>query len=186
MTTVELFHRQIWDALGPLDDDAFEAIAAQPPSAAEVQAVEAVLAAPLPPEFVAFSAKSNGLLVVVRDAVWPVPEEGAVAAAWKFWRGVVLLGFDTDDLPEWASLVEASEQLRAQGVDGVAPVFKVLGDGGRLWGVNHEGASVLVADGEIEVLGATIAELYATEIAALVERQRKIAALTVSSAVHSG
>jgi len=179
MTTIELFHRQIWDALGPLDEEAFEAIAAQPPSAVEVQAVEAVLTAPLPPEFVAFSAKSNGLLVVARDAVWPAPEEGSVAAAWRFWRGIVLLGFDTDDLPDWASLTVAAEQLRAQGVDGVAPVFKVLGDAAQVWGVNRAGQSVLVSDGVIEVLDASIAELYAMEIAALVERQRKVAAPAV-------
>jgi len=171
MTPSERFHKQIWAALGPLDDAVFEAIAARPPTEAEVRAVESALDAPLPDAFMDFSAKSNGLLVVAREACWPQPQEGWVGPAWKLWRGVVLLGFDTEDLPDWASLVTASQRLQEWGVEGVAPIFKVLGDGERIWGVDRSGTSVRVSCGEIARLDATIAELYAEEILALVDRQ---------------
>lgn len=87
----------------------------------------------------------------------------------------MLLGFQTDDLPAWASLLTASERLHADGVEGVAPVFKVLGDGERIWGVDGNGASVLVCDGEVELLDASLADLYAEQIQELVERQKNIA-----------
>ncbi|WP_313256016.1 SMI1/KNR4 family protein [Stenotrophomonas sp.] len=173
MTPIEQFHKQIWAALGPVDEAAFEAIAAQPPSDAEVQAVEAVLDAPLPPEFVAFSRKSNGLLVVARTELWPEPELYSVGPAWKFWRGVMLFGFDTGDLPEWASLTTAAAALRDLEVKGVAPVFKVLGDHDRIWGVDRDGGAVLVMDGEVQRLDAPIVELYAAEIAELMDRQQE-------------
>lgn len=177
MGSIEAFHSQIWSALSPLDDSDFEAIAARSPTDDEVEAVKALVGAPLPVEFVAFSGRSNGLLVVARDEAWPEPEEGSVCAAWTLWRGVVLLGFDTEDLPRWASIATAAEQLHDFGIEGIAPVFKVLGDAGRIWGVNRQGESVLVTDGEVEVLAATIPALYAMEIEDLVARHEKMRGL---------
>lgn len=175
MTRNEVFHRQIWAALAPLEETAFEAIAARVPEPETVRAIEAELDASFPAEFVAFSMKTNGLLVNARQAHWPEPEEGWVGPAWKLWRGVVLLGFDTEDLPGWASLRTAAYNLRQAGIQGVAPIFKVVGDAGRMWGVDDSGRCVLVADGEVHVLESLLVDAYRAEIEALVARQQAVA-----------
>lgn len=84
-----------------------------------------------------------------REEFWPEAELYSVGPAWTFWRGVVLLGFDTPDLPEWASVTAACERLADYEVTGVLPLMKVVGDGNIIWGLDKSGTPVEVAEGEI-------------------------------------
>ena len=174
--TPEDFHARIWEALAPVNSNDFQVVAAPAPDAAQVAAVQDAVTATIPEAVVAFAARTNGLAVIADPDAWPEPELFSVGPAWTFLRGVIMLGFDTDELPEWASIRVAAENLAAEGVTGVVPLFRIDGDGDRVWGVDEAGTSVLVTGDEVELLDATIADLYAEQIAELVERQQRIAA----------
>ncbi|AZQ76594.1 SMI1/KNR4 family protein [Flaviflexus ciconiae] len=172
------FHEAIWETLGPVDDEIFYAVGASTPDKKQISRVESLLPVEVPSEFVALTKRTNGVSIIARPEAWPEPELFSVAPAWTFWRGVVLLGFDVEDLPEWASILTASEKVAEWGVGSVVPLIMVLGDGSRFWGVDADGTSVLITEGEVEKLEATIPEIYAEQIADLVERQREIATPT--------
>ena len=60
--------------------------------------------------------------------------------AWTFWRGVVLLGFDTPD-PAGVGIRHGGlrERLADYEVTGVLPLMKVVGDGNIIWGLDKSG-----------------------------------------------
>lgn len=175
--TEETLHTRIWQILDPVDSAAFEVVAASAPADEAIAAIEAAAGFPVPADFLALSKKQNGLCVMARPEAWPEAEQYDVGPAWTFWRGVVLLGIDDDELPEWASMGEVLNRLIEAEVTGVLPLLTVVGDGGRVWGVRADGRMVLVEDyDETTELDDSLADIYAAQIAELIQRQQDMAA----------
>ena len=171
--TAEAFHQRIWEILDPVESEYFEVIAAPAPTAEAVAALEAQVGFALPDAFAAFSQRSNGLCVVARDEVWPVAKEFAVGPAWTFWRGLVLLGIDAPDLPEWASISAQHKRLVEDELPGVLPLLKIVGDGSRVWGMDKDGNMLEVLDlDEPTPLTGDLLDIYAEQIAELMQRQK--------------
>ena len=132
--TPEQFHARIWEILAPVDTEVFVLLASEEPGPEAIAGLETAVGFPIPEAFGAFSRKQNGLCVVARDEVWPPAREFAVGPAWTLWCGVVLLGFDAPDLPDWASMAEMQRKLAEDGWADILPVLKIVGDGSRVWG----------------------------------------------------
>ena len=178
MNTKE-FRRLVWEILEPVDSEVFQLVRAQAASEEEIAEVEAATGIRLPEYFAGFvnsQGNCNGLAVFAREEVWPAPKEYSVGPAWTFWRGVTLLGIEVPDLPDWASITSAHEKLVAVGVKDVLPLIKVWGDGGRFWGVNSSGATVVVLDSEVTILNCDLNDDYAEQITGLIQRQHDMAA----------
>ena len=94
--------------------------------------------------------------------------------AWTFWRGLVLLGIDAPELPEWASISAQQRQLAEAGLPGILPVLKIVGDGSRIWGVDQAGTVVVIDDMTVPAAGS-LTDLYAEQIAELMQRQQDMA-----------
>lgn len=172
------FKERILEILEPIDSALFQAIRAQAASDSDIAAVEASTGIQLPDYirgFVNSEGNCNGLATFAREEVWPAPKEFEIGPAWTFYRGVTLLGVPVSDLPDWASIPCAYEQLVDFGVSDILPLIKVWGDGGRLWGVNASGSTVLVLDGEVTVLDVAISDVYAEQITELAQRQKNMA-----------
>lgn len=169
--TPEQFHEQIWKALKPINKEEFHAVASVPPTAEAVSFIETSTGIKIPEEFATFSMKTNGLCIMAKESVWPEAKLFDVAPAWTFHCGVVLLGIDTDDLPEWASILEAYKQLVERfEITDVLPLLTIYGDGNHVWGVRKDGAFVEVYDDEINVLDKEFTDVYSEEIEALMQR----------------
>lgn len=174
--TPEEFHARIWEILAPVDIKDFEVVAASAPGPEAIAALEAATGFPIPEPFGAFSRKTNGLCVIARDEVWPPAEQFAVGPAWTFWRGVVLLGIDAPDLPDWASMSARQSSLAEDGRGDFLPVLKIVGDGSRVWGYDRTGAIAEICDFEAPTpLSGDLLDLYADQIGALIKRQRDMA-----------
>lgn len=173
--TPEQFHARIWEILEPVDSAAFEVVAAPAPDASAVAAVEAATGFPVPEVFAAFAQRTNGLCIMAREAAWPQAKLYDVGPAWTFWRGLVMLGFAVEDLPEWAGIAAVQRELATVEVRGVLPLLKVVGDGGRVWGIDSNGAVVLVSDGEATCLESDFTEVFAEQVEALAQRQQDMA-----------
>ena len=173
------FHRRVWEILKAVDDSLFEVVGGSAASADDIAAVEAATGLRVPEYLagiVSAPSNTNGLAVIVREHVWPEPDEFSVGPAWTFWRGVYLLGIDVPDLPEYVRITTAHTKLAAAGFTDVLPLIKVRGCGNRFWGVNPSGAMVFVYDGEETVLeGQNLADVYAEQISDLLQRQRDMA-----------
>lgn len=176
--TAEEFDNRVWQALDPIDEKIFQVVAAPAASAAEIAAIEERIGFALPADFVTFSNKHNGLAVVARDEAWPEGEEFSVGPAWTFWRGVLLLGIDTEHLPEWASIGGSLDDLDMYAVTGVAPLLRIMGDSFHVWGVDASGKTVEVLDEEVTVIEGDIVDVLAQQIKDLVARQQAIASGT--------
>ncbi|WZB60386.1 SMI1/KNR4 family protein [Achromobacter xylosoxidans] len=130
----------------------------------------------MPAAFAAFCQRANGLCVMAREEVWPHAKEFEVGPAWTFWRGLVLLGIDAPELPEWASISAQQRQLAEAGLPGILPVLKIVGDGSRIWGVDQAGTVVVIDDmTDPEPLEGDLTDLYAEQIAELMQRQQDMA-----------
>ncbi|MGS1109904.1 SMI1/KNR4 family protein [Achromobacter anxifer] len=174
--TAEQFHQRMWEILDPVDTECFEVVAAPAPDAEAIAGQEAAAGFPLPAAFAAFCQRTNGLCVMAREEVWPHAKEFEVGPAWTFWRGLVLLGVDAPELPEWASISAQQRQLAEAGLPGILPVLKIVGDGSRIWGVNRAGTVVAIDDlTEVEPLSGDLTDLYAEQIADLMQRQQDMA-----------
>ncbi len=174
--TAEQFHQRIWEILDPVDGDHFEVVAAPAPDAEAIASLEAAAGFPLPAAFAAFCQRTNGLCVMAREEAWPHAKEFEVGPAWTFWRGLVLLGIDAPELPEWASISAQQRQLAEAGLSGILPVLKIVGDGSRIWGVDQAGTVVVIDDlTEPEPLDGDLTALYAEQIADLMQRQQDMA-----------
>ena len=150
--------------------------AAPAPDAESIAGLEAAVGFPLPAAFAAFCQRTNGLCVMAREEVWPRAKEFEVGPAWTFWRGLVLLGIDAPELPEWASISAQQRQLAEAGLPGILPVLKIVGDGSRIWGVDQAGTLVVIDDmTDPEPLGGDLTDLYAEQIAELMRRQQDMA-----------
>ncbi|MBR8653953.1 SMI1/KNR4 family protein [Achromobacter sp. Marseille-Q0513] len=174
--TAEQFHERMWDILDPVDTEYFEVVAAPAPDAQAIYSLEAAVGFPLPAAFAAFCQRANGLCVMAREEVWPHAKEFEVGPAWTFWRGLVLLGIDAPELPEWASIAAQQRQLAEAGLPGILPVLKIVGDGSRIWGVDQAGTVVVIDDmTDPEPLEGDLTDLYAEQIAELMQRQQDMA-----------
>lgn len=174
--TAEQFHARIWEILDPVDGDHFEVVAAPAPDAQAISALEAAVGFPLPAAFAAFCQRTNGLCVMAREEAWPHAKEFEVGPAWTFWRGLVLLGIDAPELPEWASISAQQRQLAEAGLPGILPVMKIVGDGSRIWGLDQAGTVVVIDDlTDPEPLDGGLTDLYAEQIAELMQRQQDMA-----------
>lgn len=174
--TAEQFHERMWDILDPVDTEYFEVVAAPAPDAQAIASLEAAVGFPLPAAFAAFCQRANGLCVMAREEVWPHAKEFEVGPAWTFWRGLVLLGIDAPELPEWASISAQQRQLAEAGLPGILPVLKIVGDGSRIWGVDQAGTVVVIDDMTVpEPLEGDLTDLYAEQIAELMQRQQDMA-----------
>ncbi len=174
--TAEQFHERIWEILDPVETQYFEVVAAPAPDAESIAGLEAAVGFPLPAAFAAFCQRTNGLCVMAREEVWPRAKEFEVGPAWTFWRGLVLLGIDAPELPEWASISAQQRQLAEAGLPGILPVLKIVGDGSRIWGVDQAGTLVVIDDmTDPEPLGGDLTDLYAEQIAELMRRQQDMA-----------
>ncbi|KGD89314.1 hypothetical protein JL37_23830 [Achromobacter sp. RTa] len=174
--TAEQFHERIWEILDPVDTQYFEVVAAPAPGAESIAELEAAVGFPLPAALTAFCQRTNGLCVMAREEAWPQAKEFEVGPAWTFWRGLVLLGIDAPELPEWASISAQQRQLAEAGVSGILPVLKIVGDGSRIWGVDQAGTVVVIDDmADPEPLGGDLTDLYAEQIAELMQRQQDMA-----------
>lgn len=169
--TAEQFHQRMWEILDPVNSEYFEVVAA--PGAQAIADLEAAVGFPLPAAFAAFCQRTNGLCVMAREEVWPHAKEFEVGPAWTFWRGLVLLGVDAPELPEWASISAQQRQLAEAGLPGILPVLKIVGDGSRIWGVDQTGTVVVIDDlTDPEPLSGGLTDLYAVQIAELMQRQQ--------------
>lgn len=172
----EKFHERIWEILDPVETQYFEVVAAPAPDAESIAELEAAVGFPLPAAFAAFCQRTNGLCVMAREEVWPRAKEFEVGPAWTFWRGLVLLGIDAPELPEWASISAQQRRLAEAGLPGILPVLKIVGDGSRIWGVDQAGTLVVIDDmTDPEPLGGDLTDLYAEQIAELMRRQQDMA-----------
>jgi hypothetical protein len=174
--TAEQFHQRMWEILDPVDTEYFEVVAAPAPDTEAIAGLEAAVGFPLPAAFAAFCQRTNGLCVMAREEVWPHAKEFAVGPAWTFWRGLVLLGVDAPELPEWASISAQQRQLAEAGLPGILPVLKIVGDGSRIWGMDQTGTVVAIDDlTEVEPLSGDLTDLYAEQITDLMQRQQDMA-----------
>ena len=174
--TAEQFHERMWDILDPVDTEYFEVVAAPAPDAQAMSSLEAAVGFPLPAAFAAFCQRANGLCVMAREEAWPHAKEFEVGPAWTFWRGLVLLGIDAPELPEWASIAAQQRQLAEAGLPGILPVLKIVGDGSRIWGLDQAGTVVVIDDmTDPEPLEGDLTDLYAEQIAELMQRQQDMA-----------
>lgn len=178
----EQYRNRIWEILDPVDSEAFEAIAAEPPGDDAIQALAERTGAVLPDWLVSFCRSTNGLLVTAREEVWPVGKAFDIAPAWTFWRGLVLLGIEHETLPDWVSISQAQRWLWNQGIDDVLPVLRIEGDNGRLWGLRIRdgrvtGEVVEVIDGQTLPVEGDLLDLYETQVDDLVQRQQDMGAL---------
>ena len=174
--TAEQFHQRMWEILDPVDTEHFEVVAAPAPDAETIAGLETAVGFPLPAAFAAFCQRTNGLCVMAREEVWPHAKEFEVGPAWTFWRGLVLLGVDAPELPEWACISAQQRQLAEAGLPGILPVLKIVGDGSRIWGVDQTGTVVVIDDlTEVEPLAGDLTDLYAEQIADLLQRQQDMA-----------
>ena len=88
----------------------------------------------------------------------------------------MLLGIDAPELPEWASIAAQQRQLAEAGLPGILPVLKIVGDGSRIWGVDQAGTVVVIDDmTDPEPLEGDLTDLYAEQIAELMQRQQDMA-----------
>lgn len=174
--TAEQFHKRMWEILEAVDTDYFEALTARMPDAKAIADLEAAVGFSLPAEFAAFCQRTNGLCVKAREEVWPYAKEFEVAPAWTFWRGLVLLGIDAPELPEWASISVQQRKLAEAGLSGILPVLKIVGDGSRIWGLDQAGTVVVIDDmSDLEPLSVGLTDVYAEQIADLIQRQQDMA-----------
>ncbi|HHR6078604.1 TPA: SMI1/KNR4 family protein [Providencia alcalifaciens] len=169
--TPEQFHESIWQALKPISKAEFHVVASRPSALESIANLEAFTGIAIPEYFLAFSQKTNGLCIMAKEELWPEPKLFDVGPAWTFYCGVVILGLETDDLPDWASIRVAYEQLVERfGVTDVLPLLKIYGDSNHCWGVRKDGVFVEVFDDEVTVIEKDFPEIYSHEIQGLVQR----------------
>ncbi|CAB5723436.1 Uncharacterised protein [Delftia tsuruhatensis] len=178
--TAEQSHQRIWEILDPVDSTCFQVVAAPAPGPGALAALEAAAGFAVPPAYAGFfeglCRRNNGLCVMAREEVWPQAREFDVGPAWTFWRGLVLLGMDAPELPDWASISAQQRRLAESGQTGILPLLKVVGDGSRVWGIDRAGTLVETGDLDEPVpLDGDLLDLYAVQIAELVQRQKDMA-----------
>lgn len=170
------FERKIWDGLEPVTKERFQVVAAGPAAEAEIGAIEAELGFRIPsPYREFFGGRWNGLAVIADEEIWPPAKEFQVGPAWTFWPGLILLGIGGTDLPDWASVTGRLTRIREEwGVTDVVPLLTFDGDGSHFWGVRADGSVVEVFDDAVEPAEESFADIFAEQVAVLVDRSYEI------------
>ena len=171
--TAEQFHERMWDILDPVDTEYFEVVA-RARRAGDIQP-GGRCRLPLPAAFAAFCQRANGLCVMAREEVWPHAKNsrsappGPSGAAWCCWASM-----RRNCLNGPAS--RRSAPAGRAGLPGILPVLKIVGDGSRIWGVDQAGTVVVIDDmTDPEPLEGDLTDLYAEQIAELMQRQQDMA-----------
>ena len=171
---------RMWAALEPVEVDLFEVYSAGPdsPTEAEFAEYEIELGFRLPNDFRNLSMSTvGGVYVCARDEVWPEGAEGDVGPAWTFLRGLMVFGISSE-MPDWLDLRVRLREARERGLTSFAPIFKLIGSS-EVFGYDESGT--LVTDDGFGAVSRNneqdFVQLYAREVAALLERQRRMAAL---------
>ncbi|EKT56448.1 hypothetical protein [Providencia rettgeri] len=172
------FHDRMWEILQDINKNEFHAVAAKPPTDKAIANLATSTGIALPKDFLAFSQKTNALCIMAREELWPEAKLFDVGPAWTFHRGLVILGIEAEDLPEWANIQNAYESLvELYELTDVLPLLKIMGDGNHYWGVKQDGTFVEVFDGETTTLECSFIDTYATEIKELIQRQKDMCEL---------
>lgn len=174
----EQFHEQIWEILQDINKEQFHAVAARSPTTAAITQLELTTGITLPKNFLAFTQRTNGLCILAKEEVWPEAKLFDVGPAWTFYRGVVILGIEAEELPEWANIQSAYNHLvETYDITDVLPLLKVIGDSNHYWGVKADGCFVEVFDDDVTHLDSDFIEIYSTEIKELLQRQHDMSEL---------
>jgi hypothetical protein len=80
------------------------------PLAAEVAALEERLGCPLPEEYRKFLTRYGGVLLEVKERVWPRPKEFAVGPFWSFQYAYLVFGIGKD-IPAWLDIEAVTAKL---------------------------------------------------------------------------
>ncbi|WP_139977835.1 SMI1/KNR4 family protein [Nocardioides litoris] len=120
----------------------------------------------------------GGLFVEASEAVWPRAVELEVGPSWTFLRGVQVFSL-SPEAPDFLDMRRALDALRREGVEGLVPVLRVLGDADR-WCVDAHGRVVLwrhdEPDAPPEPAGVGLTDLLVRELAELDARvERRLA-----------
>lgn len=172
---------QILAAIKPVDAELFQLVASGPnvPSEADVAALEERIGFDLPSEFreLVLSAL-GGLYVRATDEAWPPVAAFEVVPAWRFLRGVALLGMPTDLTQERLDLRFQLEEARERGLVDFAP-FMIIDGSRTVYGFDAAGR-IVVNDTDTDSVELSdeqdLGTLYTREIAELVDRPRRVAA----------
>ncbi|APC11514.1 MULTISPECIES: SMI1/KNR4 family protein [Providencia] len=174
----EQFYELIWETLQQINKKDFHVVAAHSPTEEAIRDLENVTGITLPEDFLRFSQRTNGLCVLAQEDAWPEAKLFDVGPAWTFHRGLVILGIETEKLPEWASIKTAYNSLREiYEVTDVLPLLKIIGDGNHYWGIKQDGSYVEVFDGEATSLECHFTDIYHAEIESLIQRQKDMSEL---------
>jgi hypothetical protein len=111
----------------------------------------------------------GGLYVEASESVWPRAQAFDVGPFWTFLRGVQVYGL-SPEAPDFLDMEVAHDALVSDGVEGLVPVLKVLGDpdlycvgaDGRIVRWHHDDP-----DAEPEPVGLDLLALLLREIAEL-------------------
>jgi len=149
----------------------FDRVVARPPSKEAAELIEKTTGIKIPDNFLAFSRQYNGLSIFAKEELWPEPELLEVRQAWEFQSGVILLGIEAEQLPEWASIQCTYDRFVERfGINDILPLLKVYGKTGHFWGARKDGAFVEVYDDEVSIVTHSFIEVYSEQIQELTER----------------
>lgn len=127
------------DLINEIYDGDYSVVAAgdDAPSTQEVQALAAEYGASLPEDYIVHATgKMGGVVVEVKEEIWPQAEEFAVAPFWEFCRGVYSFAF-SEAAPDWLRIRVAADQFAEMG-HRFLPVLKVWADP-RVYCYDHTG-----------------------------------------------
>ena len=152
--------------LSALDDD-FRVFVAKPPSAADIDAVEATLGIALESGYRAFIASTGCAAAVPQDEVWPAPVAYEIRPRWQLERVIELYGFTEGQLPPELDVRARTVALRERGIEGWVATLGVPGTNLTL---AHDAAgdyAWIDRDGNIERVTATFEHIVGVRLAQL-------------------
>ena len=144
----------------------------EPPSLADLEKFEKEHSCTLPDDFKKYSiSKCGGLILEVKEEVWPPAKAYDILPAWKLMRGISFYGFSSE-LPEQANIHIQTKEYKAKTEMDLIPFMKIYGDPSRFC-FTLEGKIVLCEHGSYELIPQTesLAELFDSELSEL--RKRK-------------
>lgn len=154
--------------------DEFDHIVSRPPTQEAADLIEETTGIKIPDNLLAFSLQYNGLSIFAKEELWPEPELLDVRQAWEFQSGVIILGIEAEQLPEWASIMSIYDQFVERfGIRDILPLLSVYGRKGHFWGARKDGSFVEVNGDEVTIVNRSVVEVYSEQIHELIERMHK-------------
>ena len=106
-----------WDLMQKhLESGCYDIVSSQDsaPTEAELCAAGAALGCAFPEEFIAHSInKFGGLLIEVKEELWPQPKAGDAGPSWSFLNGLYTLGI-AKGIPDFMNLELATQEFQAE------------------------------------------------------------------------